>query len=193
MSNPDPNDPQPTPGNPNPGPARPPIPPETPPPHVPPGVPPPSPDPVPSPGEEPVQIPPDTPPEIPSEPRFPGPTASIAGSFLRPVGAAIMLAGALSLPGVVDPAKAQSDDAGAAADTLDPCQVEPGDDTGETTEGRLETRAEKDHRSTAELLERCAGVLSPPPTGDPGIEMPPPDTGSTPVIPPGSVPAQPPG
>ena len=41
-------------------------------------------------------------------------------------------------------------------------------------------------------LENCNGVLTPPRTGDEEIEEPAPNTGTTPVIPPGAVPEQPP-
>ena len=41
-------------------------------------------------------------------------------------------------------------------------------------------------------LQDCNGVLKPPPTGDREIEETPPDIGTTPVIPPGAVPQQPP-
>lgn len=45
----------------------------------------------------------------------------------------------------------------------------------------------------SERLARCDGVLAPPPVGDPGMVTPPPDTGTTPVIPPEATPEQTPG
>ena len=46
--------------------------------------------------------------------------------------------------------------------------------------------------SLTEKLDPCNGVLQPPPTGDAEIAEPPPDTGVTPIIPPGELPEQPP-
>lgn len=62
---------------------------------------------------------------------------------------------------------------------LEECQVDPEGQGG----------IERD----AGLLERCEGVLIPPPTGDAEMVEPAPDVGTTPVIPPESVPDQPPG
>ena len=45
----------------------------------------------------------------------------------------------------------------------------------------------------SERLARCNGVLAPPAEGDPGIITPPPDIGTTPVIPPEATPEQAPG
>lgn len=185
---PDPNNPQPTPGNPNPEPARPPSPPETPRPDVPPGVPPPSPDPVPLPGEEPVQIPPGTPPEIPSQPGFPAPTATASARLFHPAGTKMLLVAFLSLAGLSCPVAAQSPENREEPRTADPCRAEPGDQAQKEKEGQS-----NDSQRTAEKLERCEGVLSPPPIGDREIVEPPADTGTTPVIPPGTVPEQPPG
>ena len=42
-----------------------------------------------------------------------------------------------------------------------------------------------------QTLNNCNGVLQPPPTGDPAMTQPAPDTGETPVVPPSDVPAQP--
>ena len=183
MPSPDPNNPQPTPDNPNPAPARPPSPPEEPPTREPPGVPTPSPDPVPSP-DEPVQIPPGTPPEIPPQPGFPAPTARAeiglagrAGGF-----AVAVLISLLTLSG---PAAAQPSDEGDGRQA-DPCQAAPQEEEQQQQAGQLPDDA------LSEKLERCRGVLKPPPTGDKEIAEPPPDTGTTPVIPPGSIPEQPP-
>ena len=190
MSSPDPKNPQPTPDNPYPEPARPPDPPEEPPTREPPGVPPPSPDPIPMPGE-PVQIPPDAPPEIPPQPRFPSPTARMrVGS----AGAcALVVAVAVSLLALSGPAAAQASDEGSARQA-DPCQAEPQvDQQGQAAANeQRETAGAVDDDELSEMLERCRGVLKPPPTGDKEIAEPPPDTGTTPIIPPGSLPEQPP-
>lgn len=185
---PDPNNPQPTPGNPNPEPARPPPPPETPRPGEPPGVPSPSPDPVPSPEKEPVQIPPGTPPEIPSQPGFPAPTASASVKSCHTTTTMMLLVGLLSLGGLSSPVFAQSPENDGESKALERCRADPEDKAEEKKEGQ----SNDDQRSAA-LLERCEGVLLPPPTGDREIEEPPADTGTTPVIPPGRVPEQPPG
>lgn len=182
---PDPNSPQPTPGNPNPEPARPPPPPETPPPDTPPGVPPPTPDPIPAPEEEPVQIPPGTPPEIPSQPGFPAPTASVRP--FRQIGTGILAVALLSLVGSPYPVAAQTPENDDEPKALERCRAEP----EEQAEEKEEEQSNEDQR-TSEILERCNGVLLPPPTGDREIEEPPADSGTTPVIPPGAVPQQPP-
>jgi len=64
------------------------------------------------------------------------------------------------------------------------CRAQPGD--GQEDEKQGETR-----EALAERLERCKGVLKPPPTGDTESDIPAPDTGKTPVIPPGALPDQP--
>ena len=58
------------------------------------------------------------------------------------------------------------------------CQVDPGEG------GEAEREA---------VLNRCKGILIPPPTGDAEMVEPAPDIGTTPVIPPDSVPDQPSG
>lgn len=156
------------PDNPVPGdPVPPPAPPEIPPPGEPP------PDlPGPGPDETPPPAPPETePPSIPEEvPRG-----------LRRGGRALLLGVALLLDGgmaaladeEVPPATPETTEDG------DPCRVEPalpGDE--ESREGERARPA----------LEECNGVLVPPRTGDEEIEEPPPDTGTTPVIPPGTLP-----
>lgn len=183
-STPDPYNPQPTPDNPNPEPARPPMSPETPEPDEPPGVPPPSPDSVPSPGEEPIQIPPETPSEVPPQPGFPAPTA-IRASFL----AAVLLSWIVA----VSPTAAQtSDDGPDVTAPTDPCRAQP-DDQAEADEGEAKNQDDRTGNDPRPALEDCNGVLTPPRTGDQEIEGPPPDTGTTPVIPPETVPEQPPG
>ena len=61
----------------------------------------------------------------------------------------------------------------------DPCETLP------EAERNAEPGTEQE---LAEKLDRCNGVLKPPPTGDQAIEEPPPDTGTTPVIPPNELP-----
>jgi hypothetical protein len=53
-----------------------------------------------------------------------------------------------------------------------------------------DAQAERDEY-LAEKLDRCNGVLRPPPTEDQEIEEPSPDTGTTPIVPPGELPEQP--
>lgn len=175
---PDPNDPQPTPDDPGPEPARPPTPPEVPQTDEPPGIPPSSPDPVPSPGEEPIQIPPDIPAEVPSPPDSPAPGA-VRPSFLA---MALACCVAASGPTAAQGPENDSDMTGPA----NPCQAPPDAQAGsdDETDGRAGDAAPE--------LEECDGVLTPPRTGDQEIEEPPPDTGTTPVIPPENVPEQPP-
>ncbi|MET3791266.1 hypothetical protein [Aquamicrobium terrae] len=185
---PDPNDPQPTPDNPNPAPARPPTPPETPQPDQPPSVPPPSPDPIPSPNDEPVQIPPDTPSEVPPQPEFPGPTA------MRAWGLVVVLLGCVA---AISPTAAQISDNEPEASDKEPEVTEPMDRCQAQPDGEKQADAERDdqHANNAPRpeLDDCNGVLTPPKTGDGEMEEQPPDTGTTPVIPPEAVPGQPPG
>jgi hypothetical protein len=47
-----------------------------------------------------------------------------------------------------------------------------------------------DEATLSDKLDRCGGVLAPPESGDAEITEPAPDTGETPVIPPGQVPEQ---
>ncbi|HWK66575.1 MAG TPA: hypothetical protein VNS34_16730 [Rhizobiaceae bacterium] len=101
-----------------------------------------------------------------------------------------MLIVLLSLVGSPYPGAAQTPDNGGQPNAVERCRAEP--------DGKAEEKKEKegepsnDQRS-AEKLERCDGVLTPPPTGDRDIEEPPDDTGTTPIIPPEAVPQQPPG
>lgn len=181
----DPNDPRPAPDNPNPEPARPPFPPETPEPADLPGIPSPTPDPIPSPGEEPVQIPPGSPPEIPTQPGFPAPTAARA--------VAIAVASLLLCVGSANMALAQtSDGTGNSATPADPCRVEPQDQNDDGQNGGYgnDETADPDDSAERPSLEDCNGVLAPPTVGDGEIVEPAPDTGTMPVIPPGTVPQQ---
>ncbi len=62
------------------------------------------------------------------------------------------------------------------------CQVDP-----EGQRGIDQSQVEGE----AGIVERCKGVLIPPPTGDTEIIEPAPEVGTTPVIPPDAVPDQP--
>jgi hypothetical protein len=62
----------------------------------------------------------------------------------------------------------------------EPCRAEPAD---KAMPGNGE-------ETLSEQLDRCNGVLKPPPHADGEIEEAPPDTGRTPVIPPGQLPEQ---
>ena len=65
--------------------------------------------------------------------------------------------------------------------TGDPCMTEP----------KLEQDAPADSdQELGEKLDRCNGVLKPPPTADHEIEEQPPEIGKTPVIRPGDLPEQ---
>ena len=65
--------------------------------------------------------------------------------------------------------------------TGDPCLAEP----------RLEQDAPTDQdQELTEKLDRCNGVLKPPPTEDQDIEVQPPETGKTPIVPPSELPDQ---
>ncbi len=173
---PDPTDPQPTPGNPEP--PRPEFPPETPP-AEPPGIPAPTPDPIPSPVEEPPS--PGTPPEVPPDPGSPGPLSART----------IALATAILLcwPGAANLALAQTADGGEAQGS--PCQVDPGYGSDGAQRDGSGTGEGQNEATARPSLEDCNGVLVPPRIGDPDIVQPSPDAGTTPVIPPGTVPVQP--
>ncbi|RCS25114.1 hypothetical protein DUT91_06720 [Phyllobacterium salinisoli] len=66
----------------------------------------------------------------------------------------------------------------------------PQDCRADPQAGQGNTKPET-QESMAKRLERCKGVLKPPPTGDSQTDLPPPDTGKTPIIPPGAIPGQP--
>ena len=95
------------------------------------------------------------------------------------------------------PAIAQTQpDAPPAAAQDDPCraQPDPGDNTGNADEQAAQDTGKENadvaaaDPSLSEKLDRCNGVLKPPPTADQEIEEPPPDIGTTPVIPPNELP-----
>lgn len=71
--------------------------------------------------------------------------------------------------------------------SVEDCQVEPVPGTGD---GQAEAPAPGGDLTAK--LDKCNGVLQPPPTGDAEIREPAPDTGETPVIPPSALPEQPP-
>jgi hypothetical protein len=83
------------------------------------------------------------------------------------------------------PAAAQSPAPPPTGAPPEDCKVDP----RQQRDGQAPSTAE---RQLSETLEKCRGVLQPPATGDGRIVEPAPDTGKTPVIPPGSVPEQPP-
>lgn len=80
----------------------------------------------------------------------------------------------------------------------DPCRAQPDPDknTGnaqdqagqDTTTGNPDVA--QDDQNLSEKLDRCNGMLKPPPTGDSDLVEPAPDEGKTPVVPPSAVPEQ---
>lgn len=99
----------------------------------------------------------------------------------RPRLAVLALACAAAWAG---PAFAQSSPGAEPGVSVDECQVEPMDET----ESQSEAPA-PDENLTAKL-DKCNGVLQPPPTGDADIKEEPPASGKTPVIPPGALPEE---
>jgi hypothetical protein len=91
------------------------------------------------------------------------------------------------LPLLSSPAAAQPSDDG-NGQLVDPCQARPQEDQ----ERQLKAAGQLPDDVLSESFERCHGVLKPPPTGDGEIVEPAPDAGTTPIIPPGSLPEQPP-
>jgi hypothetical protein len=69
----------------------------------------------------------------------------------------------------------------------DECQAQPRSDGS----GQGDSGQPSSPDGLTEKLDPCNGVLRPPPVGDQEITEPPPDTGTTPIIPPGDVPPQP--
>lgn len=110
-------------------------------------------------------------------------------NFPVPSGSRMLCLAATTLlcwPGALGVAAAQTSNGNGDSDRSNPCQVEPGNQnegTERNNEGEARPRPS---------LEDCNGVLTLPRTGDPEIEERPSDTGTTPVIPPGAVPGQPP-
>lgn len=107
---------------------------------------------------------------------------------------ALAAAGLMVCSGVTNIAMAQTPDGNSRLGSPgNPCQVEPEDgaNEGERDGGSGNGTADQNNGASRPWLEDCNGVLVPPATGDQEIVEPPPDTGTTPVIPPGAVPGQP--
>ncbi|WP_146126799.1 hypothetical protein [Labrys okinawensis] len=107
----------------------------------------------------------------------------------------LLLAASLCWIALYSPAVSQTSDHDPnAKSSADPCQSNPRDrsksedksENGANAEGGDNRRP----KTASPDMERCKGVLTPPKTGDEEIEKPAPDTGTTPVIPPGKVPEQ---
>ncbi|WP_454852587.1 hypothetical protein [Rhizobium binxianense] len=90
----------------------------------------------------------------------------------------IVVAATLILMQAPAPLRAQTED-GHQPSQADPCQAGP--------EGR-QANGSNGNAGLSEKLDRCGGVLKPPSGADQEIEKRPPETGSTPVIPPGQLP-----
>lgn len=90
-------------------------------------------------------------------------------------------AAGLALLALAAPACAQTAPGAEPGVTAQDCLAEPAPEGG--------TAAPED---LAAKLDKCNGVLQPPPTGDAEIGEPAPGGGETPVIPPGALPEQPP-
>lgn len=106
------------------------------------------------------------------------PTGRRTAAKLRGGSLVIAMAVAATLPATISNAQTPDE---SDPTTGNPCLVEPNPEQG---------AAPKDDKELTEKLDRCNGVLQPPPTADREIEEPPPDTGKTPVIPPGELPEQ---
>ncbi|GAB1580359.1 hypothetical protein [Phyllobacterium phragmitis] len=89
-----------------------------------------------------------------------------------------------SLPAIAQDKETGGLDRKDSGEIMPECRAQP--EAGQKEKEQGETR-----EGLAKRLERCKGVLKPPPTGDTESDIPPPDTGKTPVIPPGIVPDQP--
>lgn len=71
--------------------------------------------------------------------------------------------------------------------SVEDCRIEAVPNAGDDQAGAPAPAAD-----LATKLDKCNGVLQPPQTGDAEIREPAPNTGETPVIPPGALPEQPP-
>ena len=97
---------------------------------------------------------------------------------------ALAAAALLCWAGALGPAAAQTTNSGGAPQPVHPCVAKPDDQAkGTDSNGTAENRPQAS-------LDECNGVLAPPKTGDQEMRMEPPDKGTTPVIPPGSLPPQ---
>lgn len=124
-----------------------------------------------NPTAKPLQIPTAKSAETRENPRFPVPLTSRLGA----------LAAVILLFSPAGAAMAQSPEGtGNATSESNPCRVDP--------DGEQPSPNGTDARPS---LEECNGVLVPPVVGDQEIVETPPDTGTTPVIPPGALPEQP--
>lgn len=72
------------------------------------------------------------------------------------------------------------------------CLAQPNKQPAPSSQGLIKPGDEQSRENEARQLDKCKGVLKPPPVGDPELIEPTPDAGKTPVIPPDKVPAQPP-
>lgn len=72
-----------------------------------------------------------------------------------------------------------------------PCQAVPNDPAEGKKTNEDDAGRSAENNTARPKLENCDGVLLPPTTGDKEIEEPAPDTGTTPVIPPATIPQQP--
>jgi len=89
--------------------------------------------------------------------------------------ASLLVMQPLAAPAAQKPKNLEQDQAPISSD---PCQVAPGQDHDTNTKNNI-----KD-------LNRCSGILKPPPNTDNEIQKPPPQQGSTPVIRPEELPPQ---
>lgn len=102
---------------------------------------------------------------------------------MRPRSAPLLLAALLALAG---PAGAQQQDSEPPA-AGDECRLAP-DPDGQGLTGQPGAKGENETLSG--MLDACNGVLEPPPADNGEFVQPAPDTGETPVIPPGALPDQ---
>lgn len=102
----------------------------------------------------------------------------------------------------IQPAPPDSDQAQTGSIGQDEaCQARPGDNPSNGQTGAADASKDKngdtdpdagagDTAALSDKLDKCAGVLKPPPTGETGMVEPAPDVGRTPVIPPEQLPEQ---
>ena len=105
---------------------------------------------------------------------------------------ALAAATLLCWTGATGSAAGQTSDGKDGVELTNPCRVEPADRNEGTGRNGEEGGNDEVDNGSRPSLEDCNGVLTPPRTGDEEIEKRAPDTGTTPVIPPGTVPEQPP-
>lgn len=178
MTLPDPDDRQAMPNNLKPEPARRWTPAGIPQPDEPPRMPPPQLASMPSPDKEPVPIPPRNRAVTTARPDIMR-SATSRGSVMT---AALLLHMLAPVP-----AMAQTPERNPNSSSSAPCQIRPDDQAGSNDTRGIDRRAQGS-KAPQPQLERCNGVLTPPKSGDEEIEKLAPDTGTTPVLPPGAVP-----